>query len=92
MARVSQPGPLTLTLFSRLQSTTPTMPGGKRNPLSMTSMLETLGDVVQNAKTKAEPHSNHLASVLGKVEHKTAAEIPPGTTFVDLSVKVSEAV
>lgn len=53
----------------------------------MTQMLETLGDVVQSAKTKTESHSSHLASVLSKVEHK-AAELPPGTTFVDLSIQV----
>lgn len=67
------------------------MPGGKRNPFSMTQMLETIGDAVQNAKTKAEPHSTMLASVLGKVEHKTEevrAELAPGAMFVDLSIQV----
>jgi hypothetical protein len=57
----------------------------------MTQVLETIGDVVQNAKTKAEPHSTKLASVLGKVEHKTEemrAELAPGTLFVDLSIQV----
>ncbi|KXN87035.1 putative ADP-ribosylation factor GTPase-activating protein AGD11 [Leucoagaricus sp. SymC.cos] len=61
------------------------MPGGKRNPLSMTHMLETLGDVVQGAKTKME-NSSRLSSVLGKVDQRHA-ELPPETTFVDLSIQ-----
>lgn len=64
------------------------MPGGKRNPLSMTNMLQTIEGVVQNAKSKTEAHSGHLASVLGKVEHKAAVHLAPGTKFVDLEIQV----
>lgn len=52
------------------------MPGGKRNPLSMTRMIETIEDVVQTAKTKAE----------SKVAHATA-ELSSETKFVDLSIQ-----
>ncbi|CAA7261022.1 unnamed protein product [Cyclocybe aegerita] len=55
------------------------MPGGRRNPLSMSHMLESLGDAVNNAKNKVE---NRRAELTRKM-NELGIEVP----WVDLQIQ-----
>ncbi|KAJ3502768.1 hypothetical protein NLJ89_g8737 [Agrocybe chaxingu] len=55
------------------------MPGGRRNPLSMSHMLETLGDAVNNAKNKVESHKAELTRKMNEL----GIEVP----WVDLQIQ-----
>lgn len=69
---------------SPLQTTYSTysiMPGGRRNPLSMTTVLQTIEGVVQTATSKSE---SGLLSKLGQKE----VQLDSTTVFVDLEIQV----
>jgi len=42
------------------------MPGGRRNPLSMSAMIEQLGEVVQNTKTNVHQRKSSLQKKMGE--------------------------
>lgn len=56
------------------------MPGGRRNPLSVSHMLEQIGDAVGNAKEKVHGKKESLT-------HKMA-ELGIAVPFVDLTIQV----
>lgn len=57
------------------------MPGGRLNPLSVTNILEQLGDTVNKGKDKAQSKTSVLTQKMGEL----GLEIP----YVDLSIQVN---
>jgi hypothetical protein len=59
------------------------MPGGRRNPLSVSHILEKVGDAVHNAKDTAHEEKSSLTKKIGDL----GLPIP----YVDLSIQVNGA-